>query len=75
MAENLIFSIGHGNRNMEEFMIILKNFDIEYLIDVRSLPFSKFNPQYNQNELQFTLERNRIKYVFMGENLGGRPKR
>ncbi len=74
MNQKLLYTIGHGSRRIDDFLQILKNFGIEYLIDVRSLPFSKFNPQYNQNELQFTLERNQIKYVFMGENLGGRPK-
>jgi len=53
---------------------LLKNFGIEYLIDVRSQPYSKFNPQFNQHDLKFFLERNGIKYVFMGDSIGGRPK-
>ena len=69
-----IYTIGHGNRKIDDFLLLLKNFGIEYLIDVRSLPYSKFNPQYNQNEFNFSLEENHIKYVFMGDSLGGRPK-
>lgn len=69
-----LYTIGHGNRKSEDFLALLKEFGIEYLIDVRSQPYSKFNPQYNQNDLKFFLERNGIKYVFMGDNIGGRPK-
>ncbi len=74
MIKKPLYTIGHGNRKSEDFLALLKEFGIEYLIDVRSQPYSKFNPQYNQNELKFFLERNGIKYVFMGDNIGGRPK-
>jgi uncharacterized protein (DUF488 family) len=40
---NTIFSIGHGNKTIEEFILELKSFDIQYLIDVRSIPYSKYN--------------------------------
>ena len=69
-----LYSIGHGNRKPEDFLNLLKNFSIEYLIDVRSQPHSKFNPQFNRNVIKFFLEENHIKYVFMGDELGGRPK-
>lgn len=74
MEKKPLYTIGHGNRKPEDFLALLKDFGIEYLIDVRSQPYSKFNPQYNQNDLKFFLERNGIKYVFMGDNIGGRPK-
>lgn len=74
MEKKPLYTIGHGNRKSEDFLALLKEFGIEYLIDVRSQPYSKFNPQFNQNELKFFLERNSIKYVFMGDNIGGRPK-
>ncbi len=74
MTKKPLYTIGHGNRKAEDFLALLKEFGIEYLIDVRSQPYSKFNPQFNQNELKFFLERNGIKYVFMGDNIGGRPK-
>ena len=74
MIKKPLYTIGHGNRKSEDFLALLKEFGIEYLIDVRSQPYSKFNPQYNQNDLKFFLERNGIKYVFMGDNIGGRPK-
>lgn len=68
-----IYTIGYGLRTLEDFIKILKDFGIEYLIDVRSKPISKFNPKFNQADLQFHLSQNGIKYVFMGDNLGGRP--
>jgi uncharacterized protein (DUF488 family) len=74
MEKKPLYTIGHGNRPKQDFLTLLKEFNIEYLIDVRSQPYSKFNPQFNQNELKFFLEKNDIKYVFMGDNIGGRPK-
>jgi uncharacterized protein (DUF488 family) len=74
MKKQPIYTIGHGNRKPEDFLQLLNKFGIQYLIDVRSLPYSKFNPQYNQTEMRFFLERHGIKYVFMGDNIGGRPK-
>ena len=68
-----IYTIGHGNRKINDFIEILKKFEIKYLIDVRSQPYSKFNPQFNQNELKHFLDKNGITYVFMGDTIGGRP--
>jgi uncharacterized protein (DUF488 family) len=69
-----LYTIGHGNRKPDDFLDILKKFGIDYLIDVRSMPYSKFNPQFNQNDLKFFLEKHGITYVFMGDTIGGRPK-
>lgn len=73
MEKNKIFTIGYGNRRVEDFIKILKDFDIQYLIDVRSKPYSKFNPDFNQNELKFLLKGKGIIYGFFGDTLGGRP--
>jgi uncharacterized protein (DUF488 family) len=43
MKQKNLYSIGHGNKSIEKFIEQLKDFDIEYLIDVRSKPYSKFN--------------------------------
>lgn len=69
-----LYSIGHGRRSKEEFLALLKKYAIDFLIDVRSVPYSRFNPQYNQKALKSYLEENNIRYVFMGDELGGRPK-
>ncbi len=44
-----------------------------YLIDVRSSPYSRFNPEFSQEALEKHLKQYRIRYVFMGDTLGGRP--
>jgi uncharacterized protein (DUF488 family) len=69
-----IYTIGHGSRKAAEFLALLKEYGIGYLIDARSVPFSKFHPQFSQNELKQYIEQNGIRYVFMGDELGGRPK-
>jgi len=72
--KHYMYSIGHGSRPIDEFISILKENNISYLIDVRSKPFSRFHPQYNKNALSESLRKENIKYVFMGDSLGGRPK-
>ena len=71
--DSTLFSIGHGNKSIEEFIEELKSFDITYLVDVRTSPYSKWNPQYNQPALQNSLMNMGIRYVYMGDVLGGLP--
>lgn len=73
MAKQPLYTIGHGNRQPEDFLLLLKSFGIKYLIDVRSQPYSKFNPSFNTKDLKHFLEQNGIRYVFMGDSIGGRP--
>jgi uncharacterized protein (DUF488 family) len=74
METRPLYSIGHGTRPLEVFIGLLKEHGIEYLIDVRSRPFSRFNPQYNRKALEQRLAVDGIRYVFMGDTLGGRPE-
>lgn len=69
----MIYSIGHGNKKIEEFINELNSFQISFLIDVRSNPYSKYNPQFNQQSLKIDLQNSGITYVFMGDSLGGLP--
>jgi uncharacterized protein (DUF488 family) len=69
-----LYTIGHGSREAQDFLALLQAYGIEYLIDVRSQPFSRFHPQFSQRTLKLFLEENGIRYVFMGDELGGRPK-
>ena len=73
MQKNALYTIGHGSRRAEELLSLLKEFRIEYLIDVRSKPYSRFHPQYNQKSFKCLLQENDITYVYMGNELGGRP--
>lgn len=74
MSATPLYSIGHGTRKKEDLLALLKQYEIRYLVDVRSVPHSKYNPQYNKLQLKSYLEENNILYVFMGNLLGGRPK-
>lgn len=74
MVPRTLFSIGHGTRPLDVFIRPLKDNDIAYLVDVRSRPYSRFNPQYNRRALEQSLTLAGIQYVFMGDSLGGRPE-
>jgi uncharacterized protein (DUF488 family) len=74
MEKKPLYTIGHGNRKAPDFFDLLKEYGIEYLVDVRSVPYSRFHPQFNRNALESFLAQHDIRYVFMGDELGGRPK-
>lgn len=69
-----LYTIGHGTRPADEFLDLLKSNAITYLLDVRSRPYSRYNPQYNRERLQEFLQQHGITYIFMGDTLGGKPK-
>lgn len=67
-----IYLIGHGNMQLSEFLELLKKEKIDTIIDVRSIPFSKYVPDFNKENLNKFLSENDIDYVYMGSILGGR---
>lgn len=69
-----LFTIGYGARTLEAFIAALKANRIDYLIDVRSAPYSKFKPEFSKDLLQYHVEREGIHYLFMGDALGGQPE-
>ncbi len=69
-----IFTIGYGNRKFGDFIRLLKQYRIEYLIDVRSQPFSRRHPDFSSKRLSQLVQNQGVRYVWMGEALGGRPK-
>src|SRR5687767_8990809 len=68
-----IYTVGYGAREIEELIGLLRRYGIDYLIDVRSQPYSKYKPDYTKGALQERLGREGMRYVFMGDALGGRP--
>lgn len=70
----MLYTIGHGARKANDFLVLLKENDIGYLVDVRSQPYSRFHPQFSRSALKDFLEQYDIRYVFMGDQLGGRPQ-
>jgi uncharacterized protein (DUF488 family) len=73
MKTQTVFSIGHGNKTIDEFVSELHSFDIKFLIDIRSKPYSKYSQHFSQQPLKAVVEREHIRYVYMGQELGGLP--
>ncbi len=73
MNPSTLYSIGHGQKTPEEFISELQFFRIQYLIDVRTSPFSKWASHFNQGIIEHLLNSYNIKYVYMGDKIGGRP--
>ena len=69
-----LFTIGYAGRTIDDFIAILERHRITALCDVRSMPYSSRNPQYNREPLKKALKTHNIEYVFLGEELGARPK-
>ena len=72
-GQNQIFSIGHSNHTIEKFLSLLKAFDIDVVVDVRSHPHSKYAPHFSSSDLKQELGKSGIKYLYLGKELGGRP--
>lgn len=71
--KNIIFTLGHSNHDIQKFIDLLNVHNITAVCDVRSSPFSKYSPQYNQDIFKKILSDNHIQYVFLGKELGARP--
>lgn len=68
-----MYSIGHGKKPIAEFIRQLQGHQVVCLIDVRSVPWSRWNPQYNQPALTRELNEYGIEYFYLGDALGGYP--
>lgn len=69
-----LHTIGYGARTVEQLIEALKANGIEYLLDVRSSPYSKFKPEFAREALETVLKTHDIRYLFMGDTLGGQPR-
>jgi len=70
MKKSLIFTIGHSTRTFAEFAELLRAHEVEEVVDVRSIPRSRHNPQFNEEVLVQSLEREHIQYKHL-DKLGG----
>lgn len=68
----VLFTIGHSHRELDALLGTLQTHEITAVADVRSQPFSRLRPQFNQGTLRAALRDARISYVFLGEQLGAR---
>lgn len=72
-SRSSVYTVGHSNHPAEVFLGLMLRHGVEEVVDVRSAPHSRYNPQFNRKALQAALAAAGVGYVFMGEELGGRP--
>jgi len=69
-----IYTVGHSNGTIERLIELLQKYSIKAVADVRSRPYSRFNPQFNQEALAGCLRNEKLEYVFLGSELGARSE-
>jgi len=69
-----LYSIGYGLRSPDEFFALLKSYKIDHVADVRSNPYSKWNPDFCREPIEAYLKQKRVGYVYIGDMIGGIPK-
>jgi len=69
--KHTIYTIGHSNRTLEDLITILSKYGVKILVDIRRFPTSRKYPWFKRDQLEHTLKVNGIKYIWMGEDLGG----
>ncbi len=67
-----LFTIGHSNHEIERFVLSLKTNGVTAIADVRSVPASRYSPQFNREPLRRALADVKIGYAFLGSELGAR---
>ncbi len=68
-----LMTLGHSNHSIERFLELLDSTGAMVLVDVRTAPASRFNPQFNRSSLEHFLANRGVPYYFAGQYLGGRP--
>lgn len=69
-----IYTIGHSNHSLETFLNLLRELRIDILVDIRSNPKSEIVSHFNRQFLQNSLRMHGFKYLYLGKELGGKPK-
>jgi uncharacterized protein (DUF488 family) len=69
-----IFTIGHSRHPLDRFLELLRRHRIEVLVDARSQPVSRFSPHFSRNALERAIQGAALRYLYLGDALGGRPK-
>ena len=71
-AGGTVLTIGHSTHALDAFIALLRRHEVSAVADVRSVPYSRFNPQFNREPLAEVLGSEAVRYVFLGDALGGR---
>ncbi len=67
-----LYTIGHSNDPIDYFFSLLRQNGIDTVADVRSIPYSRYARQFNKNALETFLEKRSLRYLYMGDTLGGK---
>ena len=70
----VVLTVGHSTHPLEAFVALLRRHAVTALADVRSTPYSRFNPHFNRKSLDRDMNARGIAYLFLGRALGGRPE-
>ena len=73
-GDNIVYTVGHSNIELENFIKLLNLHQIKFLVDIRSAPYSKYVPQFNKKNIELGLENSGIEYNYFGDKIGGKPK-
>ena len=71
--DRTVFTVGHSNATLEDWLDLLRRNRIDVVADVRSSPASRYTPHFGGNQLRWALGEHDIHYLFLGRELGGRP--
>jgi uncharacterized protein (DUF488 family) len=74
MTPHTVFTVGHSTHSSADFLSLLQKHGITAVADVRSMPVSRFTPQFNRHAVERALSEVGIKYVFLGKELGARTE-
>jgi uncharacterized protein (DUF488 family) len=72
MEKYRLYSVGHSNQSQEEFLQLLLAHNVNCIVDVRSVPASKYTPQFNMEPLKWFLKSHDIQYLHFGDEFGAR---
>jgi uncharacterized protein (DUF488 family) len=70
----VIYTLGHSRHGIDVFIALAKQHGVETIVDVRGQPWSRYNPQFNQDAVAAAVEQAGLSYRWEGERLSGRPK-
>jgi hypothetical protein len=73
-SDTWLYTVGHSNHDLPRLLGLLRSNGVTAVADVRSSPYSRRLPQFNRPELEAALRREGMAYVFLGDQLGGRPR-
>lgn len=68
--EKIVYTLGYAHHTQESFLKLLKKYEINCVVDVRTMAYSRFHPQFNKEPLSAFLKSNQITYVHMDKEFG-----